>query len=154
MRRIIEGKAFFQVCTTRSKFPEVEAPDPAGIAAHHLHRDIVGSVTQLSQLGGKPSCPLQISGEKSLAKFADHCEQQRARSGERRRELPYLGVHLAKLGRAPALVHDQRLTEKELQIELGFLAPIGVGQGGDQCQPATARRLPRPPSAPTPAARR
>jgi hypothetical protein len=34
----------------------------------------------------------------------------------------------------------QRLAERVLEIEFGFPAPVGVGQGGDQRQPAAEQR--------------
>ena len=133
MRRIIKSKPLLQKCPTCGKFTELDARPPAGLAAHDLHQNVAGGVTQLSQLASKPSRPLQIGSSPMIGKLAPQGGQQRTRPVQRRRELPCLGVNLAQLRRTPALARDERLSEGDPQIELGFAAPIAVGQGGKQC---------------------
>ena len=110
------------------------------MAAHHLHEDIAGGLTELSQLRCKLARPLQISSSPMIGPLAPQGEQQRTRPVQRRRELACSGVHLAEFRRAPAPARDERLTEGDPQIELGFPAPIAVGQDGNQRQPPMEQR--------------
>jgi hypothetical protein len=49
-------------------------------------------------------------------------------------------VSFAGLRRAPVAGRGESLAERDLEIELALAAALAVGQGGDQCQPATEKR--------------
>ena len=59
--------------------------------------------------------------------MAPQGEEQRARLVQRQRELQRPGVHLLQLRRAPAPARGEGLIKRDLQVELAFPAPIGVG---------------------------
>ena len=79
MRRINKNKPLIQVRPTCGKLPELEARQADGVGAHHLHEDVTGGVTQLSQLLSKPSRLLKIGSSKMIHKLAPQRKQQRAR---------------------------------------------------------------------------
>jgi hypothetical protein len=62
---------------------------------------------------------------------------------------------MVQLWRAPAAARLERPAERNLQIELALPAPLAVGAGREPApaRGAAARRLPRPPNGPRPAAR-
>src|SRR5215831_15110791 len=66
-------------------------------------------------------------------------DQERARPIQRHSELPHPIVSAANLSRARALPGKQRLSERDLQIELALSAPVSVRQIGNQRQPATEK---------------
>jgi hypothetical protein len=109
--------------------------------AHDLHDDVAGGVAQLPDLRGKPLRRAQIGLSPMVHNLAPQRGAQRVQPVQRRRELPCPGVHLGPLRRAPSPVREeQRLAERDLQIELDFAAPVGVGQVGNQRQPAAEQR--------------
>ena len=79
---------------------------------------------------------LQLGWSPVPLPLAPRGEHQRARPVQHRREHACPGVYLGHLGHTPAPARDERLMERDQQVELSLPAPIAVGQAGNQGQPA------------------
>src|SRR5262249_9084879 len=98
----------------------------------------------------EPARQPQISSRPADSELTPEGGQHRPPPVRRQAELPRPRICLARLPRTPAAEYEQRVTERDLQIELGLPAPIAVGQRRNQPQTAPGhphrsrtRRAPR-----------
>src|SRR6516164_642701 len=120
MGRIIKSEANIEVRPSCGEFPELGVGQPAGVTAEHARRDIASGLAQLSYFRRKLPRQLQIGPADMVHPLAPQSEQERAGPLQRRRELPRPGVGLTRIAGAIPLAFDQRLAERDLQIELAL----------------------------------
>ena len=125
--RFVLSETRLQIRPSGGKISLFQVDQPTHLVADYLRGSVAAAFAQVANFRGELLCSLQIAAEGMIDTLAVEGGQHRARPVQRRCQLPRPGVSLAQLRHCPAPARDRYLAEADLQVELDFPAPIGVG---------------------------